>query len=158
MGLPCKHEIQTLLFAEEALKRDHLHSHWWLNPLAETQTVDPVTVVQNPIRVRRRGRPSEASTRRDLSQWELALNQISQREQRVEMEEESPSQSASQPARRRGGRERRQRGGSQRGGSQRGGSQRGGSQRAHQPPPSSAPLSALPDVSTDLVEVWNVID
>ena len=27
MGLPCKHQIQTLLFAKEALKRDHLHSH-----------------------------------------------------------------------------------------------------------------------------------
>ena len=122
-------------------------------------------VVQNPIQVRRRGRPSEASTRRDLSQWELALNQISQREQReqrVGIEEGEPSQSANQPARRRGGRERRQRGGRQRGGrqqggSQQGGSQQGGSQRACQPPPPPAPSSALSDVPTDMT-VWNVID
>ena len=51
MSLLCKHEIQILLFTEEALKRDHLHSHWWLNSLAETQSVNPVTVIQNPIQV-----------------------------------------------------------------------------------------------------------
>ena len=49
MGLSCKHEIQTLLFATEALKRDHIHPHWWLDPLVEERPVDPATVVQEPI-------------------------------------------------------------------------------------------------------------
>ena len=88
MGLPCKHEIQTLLFATEALKRDHIHPHWWLDPLVEERPVDPATVVQEPIQVRQRGRPTEASTRQDLSQWELALNQVRQREQQQERQEE----------------------------------------------------------------------
>ena len=88
MGLPCKHELQEFLFAKESLKRDHLHPHWWLDPLVDARPVDPLTVVQNPIQVRRRGRPIETSTRRDLSQWELALNQVSQREQREREQEE----------------------------------------------------------------------
>ncbi|KAA6412916.1 MAG: hypothetical protein FRX48_03909 [Lasallia pustulata] len=75
MGLSCKHDIQEFIYAEQPLKQDHIHSHWWLDPLADIQPVDPITLIQNPIRVCRRGRPNDASVRRDLSQWELALNQ-----------------------------------------------------------------------------------
>lgn len=87
MGLSCKHDIQEFIYAEQPLKQDHIHSHWWLDPLADIQPVDPITLIQNPIRVCRRGRPNDASVRRDLSQWELALNQVCRQED-VESREE----------------------------------------------------------------------
>ena len=63
MGLPCKHELQEFLYAKEPLKRDHLHPHWWLDPLVDARPVDSLTVVQTPIQVRQRGRLIETSTR-----------------------------------------------------------------------------------------------
>ena len=49
MSLLCKHELQKFLYVKKSLKQDHLHSHWWLNSLAEVQSVNSVTIVQNSI-------------------------------------------------------------------------------------------------------------
>lgn len=78
MRFLCKHDIQEFLFAEKALKQDHMHSHWWLNSLIETHSVNSIHLIQDPIWICWCGRLNDAFIRCDLSQWELALNQVHQ--------------------------------------------------------------------------------
>ena len=71
LGLPCKHELENLLFSKEPLRRHHFHPHWWLDPHQEPSNPAPEARIQDPVLVRRRGRPN--NPRRELSQWEVLL-------------------------------------------------------------------------------------
>ena len=78
LGLPCKHKIQeSYRNPDQPLRRNHLHPHWWLNPLEDEQPVEPWARIQPPVRTRRRGRPR--NPRREPSAFEIAQAQAAAR-------------------------------------------------------------------------------
>lgn len=77
MGLPCAHFLRQKDTTGQAVLLDHVHRHWFFNPLQAPVYRDLILDPQllNPLPTRTKGRPrdSVSSTRRHLSQFEMVM-------------------------------------------------------------------------------------
>ena len=74
MELPCAHFIRQQLVTGQHIHLEHVHRHWFFEPLEAPTGVDLILDPQvlDPLPVRTRGRPRGArSTRRLPSQFEI---------------------------------------------------------------------------------------
>lgn len=72
MGLPCAHFIHQQTTRNLPIRLEHVHRHWFFEPLRAPTGIDLVLDPPlNPLPARTRGRPrGSRSTRRNLSQFE----------------------------------------------------------------------------------------
>ncbi|KAK9364472.1 hypothetical protein V1509DRAFT_636235, partial [Lipomyces kononenkoae] len=67
MGMPCAHIIQPLLVTDDSLAPEHFRSQWYLEGHSHLEPVDYRLWVQNPERIRPRGRPGTHQQMTDRS-------------------------------------------------------------------------------------------
>ena len=79
-GIPCYHTIHEFRAAKITIKKGHIHSYWHFErdagiPLPPPPPPPQDPVIFTPYKVVTRGRPhKDRSTRRDLSQFEIAAS------------------------------------------------------------------------------------
>lgn len=75
-GFPCIHIIQEAIQADRGLVPQQFHPHWHLYAIEDAPPIDRILLVQDPLPVRRRGRPAGAMNFSQATSTQATSSQI----------------------------------------------------------------------------------
>ena len=88
-GFPCIHIIKRYQDEQRGLEPELFHQHWYLYDLAEAPPIDPLLLVQDPLLIRRRGRPRGAANFVRPSQASSTQRSIQSTQQSIQSTQQS---------------------------------------------------------------------